>query len=377
MDRPCIVGDTRAVVAGGVVLGSMLLALAPGERERPQVGGDSTGVAAVAERSTKASPSVRPPTLAPRLSPGFVAAANERAQQVEALRLSSLPEGGYAYEGTRDERFDAVIRPDGVVVFEVDPLVKVEFDAACLLAICVHRGTFKVAKGTGLLNLGMLVAAEVLTGLATPTRGRDPKAGFGMQPQPPPQSIPGPPSSPTVAGFSGKFGYLPPPRGAMSAFLERTFVFRLELARHEDARRCDAQQRALPGRLMAAWMEHAGAPNRRKDAILELWDELQLPVAVPDELRADVLQSLQPSRERAAREARLQILEFVRRQAPAGSADAFSEAELAAINAGRVGEARFEPYAATITASEPGGGGPPRADRARDSGTLPPRSPPG
>lgn len=122
-------------------------------------------------------------------------------------------------------------------------------------------------------------------------------------------------------------------------------------------------------------MRHADAPRRRKDAILELWDELQLPVAVPDELRADVARSLQPARERAADEARLCILDFVRRHAPAGSPEAYTEAELAAINAGRVGAARFEPYGVDgVRPSAPGGGAPPPDDRARDSRTLRPRS---
>lgn len=369
VDGTLSVRDDEGMGGALLAVASMMGAIAP---VGAPVGAPARDTSQDVPRPESATASPRVP--APRLSPEFLPAAHDRARRARELQLSPLEEGGYRYEGDPDERFDALIRRDGVVVFELDPLVKVELDGACLLAVCVTRGMVQSTPGLDVLNLGMRVAAQVLSAWASgSTGGRAPRDRWVETMQT--RSTALPQTAPSMAGVGGRFGYLPPPRAAMSAFLERTFEFRLELAKLADAERRDAQLRALPGRLVAAWMRHADAPRRRKDAILELWDELQLPVAVPDELRADVARSLQPARERAADEARLCILDFVRRHAPAGSPEAYTEAELAAINAGRVGAARFEPYGVDgVRPSAPGGGAPPPDDRARDSRTLRPRS---
>lgn len=80
------------------------------------------------------------------------------------------------------------------------------------------------------------------------------------------------------------------------------------------------------------WMwQHTGDPAERKHALFELWDEAA-------ETGEDELVQ-------GGAAARAYLIGFVRSRLPAGSPEAFSEQELAELNAHRTSHATFAPYA--------------------------------
>lgn len=87
---------------------------------------------------------------------------------------------------------------------------------------------------------------------------------------------------------------------------------------------------ALPGLLRRTWQDTSLSPAQRRAMLFRLWDECV--EAGP----ADVV--------RRGNTARVMILAFIRRHLPAGSAHAYTGAEIEVLNAGRESEQPFAPY---------------------------------
>lgn len=288
-----------------------------------------------------------------------------QAQEASKLSLEARGDGWFRYDGTTDEWFDAVIRPDGTVVFEVEPSVQIKITSACLVAVCVGQTAKQKKhnraawKGVG---IGVALLTELLVngaaGAGNAMGGGNPRAAWGSINQqhaaPPIQPVSKPvPAVPSLVGVSGRFGYLPPPHAAMSAFLQRTMEFRLKLAHEFDGRQIEAQERELIERLFRGWGDPSRSLAERKAEILALWDDLLVvDASASAPAGAAKSQSLDRSRHEAAAEARSRILDFVRRHAPEGTALAFTADELKAINQGRSEADRFQPYSASSTVAQ-------------------------
>lgn len=91
------------------------------------------------------------------------------------------------------------------------------------------------------------------------------------------------------------------------------------------------------GNLQRAWASTTNVAER-KQALFELWDE----VVEPASDRGDDADELLA---RAARDARAQVIAFIRAHLPPGGADAYTTDELAAFNAKKQSTAAFAPYA--------------------------------
>jgi hypothetical protein len=110
----------------------------------------------------------------------------------------------------------------------------------------------------------------------------------------------------------------------------KTRAERLELKAADRTRELAAAARTVRKHLARAWARAELDAAARRAAIFELWDD-----AAEDGT----------AEEQAAGEAvRKEVIGFVRAHLPAGGADAFTTAELAALNARRLSKQRFEPY---------------------------------
>lgn len=256
----------------------------------------------------------------------------------EGLGLEPRPDGGYDYTGRKNERFDAVIRRDGVVEFELDPSVDVKVDGICLVAICRQRKAKvrreqrrKKAAVTVVALLAEAALGRFSTGAITygqPTVGPV-NWGFEMPPF-------------NAAAVQGRYGHLPTPVASMEEFMDRTFELRVEMAMSAGLEDLEAAHKRLPSTLLQIWRDEKRTPAQRRAAILDLWTELDRAgehrdVVVGGDRRYE------DRRAASIAEARATILAFVRRHAPEGSPDAFTEAELEAVN-GRPDAVLFEPY---------------------------------
>jgi hypothetical protein len=302
--------------------------------------------------------------LPPRPPPSQIdaAAIGMDAHEAEATRLGlrSLPGGRYRYVGTTGERFDATIEIDGTVTIEVDPSVQVNLDGICLVVVCVpvnsgrpaqsspaspksQRGR-KAAKAVSRTALGTAVSA-LGGGYGTPHENYGRSPDYLWNPQSHNNHGHGLPqgTAPMMGGVSGRYGYLPKPNAQMAAFLERTFEFRLDMARsaHEDRLRASLAQ--LPHRLLDTWNDARLELPERRARILDMWDALE-PALIDAPLQRAARSELEQDRASAANQARRIILEFVRRHLPVGSTLAFTSEETERFNLGRTSRARFVPY---------------------------------
>ncbi len=130
-----------------------------------------------------------------------------------------------------------------------------------------------------------------------------------------------------------------------SQFLKRTFEFRLAIAVAFAETQIDRRIKQLYRDLVEIWSEDARPAVARRKTIFKRWDECEetLKIALPgfegaEDSRIDKL------RHSAGEKARAQIVAFVRRHAPRDSADAYSTAELEALNRGRRSKQKFAPY---------------------------------
>lgn len=128
---------------------------------------------------------------------------------------------------------------------------------------------------------------------------------------------------------------------AKQAFLRATEPLRTRMALAWLRRQLQAQLAELGPRLVALWRDPKLPPDERRRRLFRLWDECDESSAAsaspPDVLRAA-----------SARLARAKVAVYVRLVAPPGSPDAFTDRELARLNAGRRSVAAFRPYDAPV-----------------------------
>jgi len=115
------------------------------------------------------------------------------------------------------------------------------------------------------------------------------------------------------------------------AFLDRTRAERMEMAAVDRSARLRESLQRTRADLEQLW-RGPDTPARKRHLLFLLWDECA------EDGSDEVVGT--------ARAVRGAIVGFVRRRLPAGSAHAFTAAELAAENARRTSTARFDPYAA-------------------------------
>jgi hypothetical protein len=137
----------------------------------------------------------------------------------------------------------------------------------------------------------------------------------------------------------------PSPR-AKALLLAATFEFRLEIATKHYKDRLIEQLGQLEDDLEDIWSASGRSVAERKRLLFERWDsceeeldEFEL-AGFPD---ADT-SALDETRLELAGAARRKILRFINEVAPAGSADAYTQTELAAYNQQRVSKQAFAPY---------------------------------
>ncbi len=124
--------------------------------------------------------------------------------------------------------------------------------------------------------------------------------------------------------------------------LDQTREVRAEMrakARIEDLRDAIA---LLPRLLDQIWHEPGLPAVERRELLFRIWDEC-----------AELGPEEDDALGRASRTARATVLGYIRRTLPAGSPDAYSEAELASLNARRRSAERFAPYAGPAEAGPP------------------------
>lgn len=294
---------------------------------------------------------VTPELAAAAVPPPRPVAVDPIQAEAAALRLSPLEGGGFAYVGIRPgERFDATVRSDGVVEFELDRLVQGGVQSACLVALCVSQGQ-RAPKGPSRRSLALSLFAVALAAVGGAAGNAPDDVGYAerraWEEKLRGSSLQQPSVAPApMVGAVGRYGYLPEPKSAMIDFLDRTFELRLKMARAAILRRIEAQERELPRRLHDAWSASSLPLPDRRAAILALWDELE-PAQSPHvdpEVEKALVGSVDEARQRAADRARAAIRAFVQRHAPASSNAAFTAEELRRFNAARPVEARFDPY---------------------------------
>ena len=132
--------------------------------------------------------------------------------------------------------------------------------------------------------------------------------------------------------------------------LKATFEMRLEMAVDFQKKQLDKRLARLNGELEKIWADERRDLGARKQLLFERWDECD----EPDEVASAGAElpgfgavddsELDDARHSAAVSARKRILEFIRKHAPKGSAEAFTAAEIAAMNQRRVSKQKFSPY---------------------------------
>jgi hypothetical protein len=206
----------------------------------------------------------------------------------ESLGLRARLDGGYDYVGKRGEHFDATIRRDGVVVFEIDPEVDLKIDGVCVTAICVQRKpkTRRDQRRQRALTAISRIAEVAGGRFTTGTRN------YGYSTTMPINYRPFDVQPPYPLGVvQGQFGVLAPPTAAMASFLDRTRQLRLRMAQEAAEEDREEQRKQLPRRLARIWHDESLSLDQKKTAIAEIWNGL-----AADE-----------------REARRIVIEFVRR----------------------------------------------------------------
>ena len=274
--------------------------------------------------AAKTAPAVK--VTAPRLAPDL----RRSTPRDDAGEFVPLPDGKLRYEDP-DGRFVAIIDEDGSVEFR--PGTRIDFDRP---------------------GQQLQYATDGFVGaLLRPPGQRDR-----------PERENPPPDSPSERAFaaieigpneSGGRGYGPAPillsaggrfagigtptvsKAAKAEVLAKTEALRERLRRQvRDEAWTDAERRQLD-EVRRVWNSEVLTAQARRRKIFKLWDELAPDPATglseEDRTRRDRAIALQRRIERLA--AML---------APEGSADAFSEAELKRLNAGRKSTRAFEPY---------------------------------
>ena len=133
---------------------------------------------------------------------------------------------------------------------------------------------------------------------------------------------------------------------AKKQLLQRTFELRMNLAVSWAREQMSRQLSALYRQLMATWRKSEWTPARRRRELFTLWDDCEESLTLDlDGVERAMLSKIDKERESAGTKARQKIIEFIGRQLPEGSPDAYTPRELQALNAKRRSAQRFEPYA--------------------------------
>lgn len=280
-------------------------------------------------------------------------------QELKTLRLKALPDGSFLYRGTKKERFQARIFPDGGVDFFDDASFSVDAKNICIAFYCPvaqnpnflksrkkqaedrarRRKIRKFNKIAGRVLLGALTGS---TGFA-PVPGQDPKQihnpianGHAFEARRP-HLVYG------AATASGNFGYLPAPKPAQIAFLKRSFEFRLKLAVDHRIRHLEKALSRLQIELGLIEKSTGQALSGRQAKLLALWQEFD--AQHHDQTIQDaIVKKLHRTMGVKLRFAREQMTAFARRVFPQSSSTRLPAQLLQAFNQGRVGEAVFQPY---------------------------------
>lgn len=118
-------------------------------------------------------------------------------------------------------------------------------------------------------------------------------------------------------------------------FLDETRAERVELGKQWRIQQLQQTATIMRQNLARAWAASADLAARKR-ALFELWDEIVEPRSADDE--ADEVLA------EASRAARKTVVGFIRAHLPAGSAGAYTDAELVALNARKQSAATFAPY---------------------------------
>lgn len=281
------------------------------------------------------APAVAAPAPRPRLPPP----ASLR-EDVDGARLERRGDGSLRQRNV-DARFEGIIHDDGSVEVRQLPDARVEFTTGNGVVDWMLGFTRAIARPE----------SHDRPDLETPPPDREDKTNAGVQLMPP--SPYGP--APILISAGGRFGGvsdLALRKGqrqhtrAKQEFLDSTAPLRAALAR----RRVEDQQRAarlrLGQELATLWRDSSRSLADRKRELFERWDECEeVMERGPMDRAAQGVSEIDAERGHGGEEMRRRIEAFVRQVAPAGSAQAFDEAELARLNASRTSRQRFDPYA--------------------------------
>ena len=113
-------------------------------------------------------------------------------------------------------------------------------------------------------------------------------------------------------------------------FMDRTRDERVRMGERERQRQRDATEQTVRRHLTRLWARPDLSMAQKKEALFELWD--------------DCAESDDPGDGEAGARARNHVLGFIRGKLPAGSEHAYTEAELARLDARRQSKAHFAPY---------------------------------
>jgi hypothetical protein len=84
--------------------------------------------------------------------------------------------------------------------------------------------------------------------------------------------------------------------------------------------------------------------SERKRLVFELWDGCEEPSGELEAFPGADTSELDKTRRKLASAARRKVIRFIAEVAPAGSAEAYTDAELRSLNQRRVSEQMFAPY---------------------------------
>jgi len=277
-----------------------------------------------------AAPSPSPPP--PRLPAAARAPAGERAGTPTLTRHG---DGSYEHRD-RMAGFAARIHPDGRVTFRDLSPIRVQSPTVLGFDVrgrkqepederfnqrsntLVHRGSHADSKSDMLVKWGPYGGAPILA-----------SAG---------------------GSFAGVSDFATSTRraNAKRKFLDDTAELRAKMSAENRRTNEKRALAGLGGDLKTIWADGTTPLSLRKERLFVRWDECeeQLVDSGKDDPEAK-------ARARAGAAGRRQIEAFIRKHVPAGSADAFTAAELREMNARRRSRAKFDPYRADAPAVGP------------------------
>lgn len=122
---------------------------------------------------------------------------------------------------------------------------------------------------------------------------------------------------------------------AKMSFLNRTRGARVEMAKQNRSEMLRDAAKMIREHAKLAWAAPGESAAARRRFLFELWDDCA-EASAANEGDAELVE--------AGAASRRAVIGFIRGHLPAGSADAYSDAELASLNRGRTSRQRFAPY---------------------------------